>query len=136
MDNTKTYRGSCHCGRVRFEVDLDLRAGTGKCNCSFCWKARNWSAIVKPEALRTSAEPDALGSYSFGTHSNHHHFCKHCGIRTFSTGYIEQIGGAFASVFLSVLDDLDPAELVTAPVRYSNGRDNDWMHEPPERRHL
>ena len=132
----KTYAGSCHCGAVKFEADLDLSTGTGRCNCSYCAKVRNWSVIIKPDAFRLLAGEDALSAYEWGTKSAKHQFCKHCGVRTFSRGYIEQIGGAYVSVMLSCLDGVDPGELAAAPVRYMNGRDNKWFDAPSETRHL
>jgi hypothetical protein len=132
----KTYQGSCHCKAVRFEADIDLAQGTGKCNCSICWKLRNWSVLVKPHELRVHAGEDALGKYQFNTKTNEHNFCKHCGIRVFGHGYVEEIGGAYASIALAALDDLDPSELLAAPITYFDGRNNAWQERPAEVRHL
>ncbi|RZA19302.1 MAG: GFA family protein [Lysobacteraceae bacterium] len=128
----QTYAGSCHCGDVRFEVDLDLAEGGGKCNCSICRKTRNWSASAKPEAFRLLGDPEATSDYQFGSNSVHWRFCKRCGVRPYGEGDIPEAGGRFVSVQLACLDDVDAAALAAAPVRYANGRDNDWWHEPSD----
>jgi hypothetical protein len=34
------------------------------------------------------------------------------------------------------LDDIEPSELAELPVRYIDGRNNNWLSSPDETRHL
>lgn len=131
----KTYRGSCHCGAVRFEADIDLAQGTIKCNCTICTKMRFWGAVVRPEAFRLAGDAAQLGEYRYLTRRDGHAFCRQCGIHTFSTGESPRMG-PFVAVFVSCLDDATPEELAAAPVTWLDGRNDNWNTPPAETGHL
>jgi hypothetical protein len=131
----KTYRGSCHCGQVRFEADIDLSRGTLRCNCSICVKVRFWPAVVAPEAFRLLTGAEALSLYQFHTRTDEHFFCKHCGVRPFGTGDSPR-WGKFYGVNVTCLDDATDAELAAAPITYIDGRNDRWDRAPAEIRHL
>lgn len=132
----KTYRGSCHCGTVRFACELDLAKGTSKCNCSACAKGRFWKAIVMAPSFRLLQGKDALSDYQFGSNMIHHLFCRHCGIKPFGNATVEQLGGEFYAVNVACLDDVTPEELAAAPVQYEDGRHDHWDRPPAVTSHL
>jgi hypothetical protein len=138
----KTYRGSCHCGAVRFETALDLADGSTRCNCSLCFKARAWFAFAKgAERFRLLQGADALSEYRwtpptmkepFLTYA----FCKHCGIRVYARSELEKLGGTFHAVPVTTLDDLPASELAEVPVAFADGRHNHFDRPPADVRVL
>ena len=107
----KTYHGSCHCRGVTFEADIDLEKGTGKCNCTYCWKQRMWSAgRLEPSEFRLLTGEDMLGDYakSGDWGEVHHLFCTRCGITTHGHGRIVRVAPAterVASVSIAIYRD-------------------------------
>jgi hypothetical protein len=132
----KHYTGSCHCGAVCFEADIDLMAGTTKCNCTLSTKIRSWVVIVKPDAFKLVAGSDSLTDYQWGAKTIHFLFCKTCGVRPFGKGHRDALGGDFYAVSVASLDNVDPAELSQVPVRFVDGRNNDWQSPPEHTRYL
>jgi len=129
----KHYTGSCHCGTVRYEVDLDLSKGTVRCNCSICTKARAWFTFVKPEQLRMVAGEETMSEYRWTPPGRpgpflHYRFCKTCGVRLYGTGDAEFMGGKFYALAVATLDDVDPDDLAAAPMKFIDNR-----HDRPDR---
>jgi hypothetical protein len=128
QDNNKasTHRGSCHCGDNKFEVVVDATAGT-RCNCVICTKLAMTSAIVKPAAFRLLTDPAKLSSYSRMPEFVNRYFCARCHVLVYGAGDIPEIGGAFVSIPLNVLDDVDLAHV---SVTYWDGRHDNWQAGP------
>jgi len=127
----KTYRGSCHCGKVRYEAELDLAAGTLRCNCTFCRKARAWLAFTSVNDFRLLAGEDALKDYQHTPPGKpepflHLNFCGHCGVRPFARGGEMPGKGKFIAVNLGTLDDAPDEDLAGAPIHFADGKHDDW----------
>lgn len=76
-------RGSCHCGAVEFEIELqngleNLR----RCNCSICRRKGAIMADVPLERLRVTRGAEFLTLYQWNTKTAKHYFCMVCGIYT------------------------------------------------------
>jgi hypothetical protein len=127
--STKKHTGSCHCGDVKYAVEIDASSGT-RCNCTICTKVSMTGGIVKPEAFELLTDRANVSSYKFGAVGTRY-FCKRCGVHVYGDGFLEQIGGAFVSVYLNTLDDIDLSEV---KLGYWDGRHNNWqagMRETP-----
>jgi hypothetical protein len=111
------YRGSCHCGRVAFEVEGELK-GAMECNCSICSR-KGWLMWFVPQASFHLQTPDEnAGTYEFNRHVIRHRFCTTCGINPYSTG-VDRQGNAMAAINVRCLQDVD---LKSLPIKQFDGR--------------
>jgi hypothetical protein len=116
----KTYQGSCHCGAVRFEADLDLTQSTYRCNCSICRRTRFWPAIAREDGFRLVAGENELTQYLFNSRKNQHYFCRRCGVRPFGIGTETPIG-KMVGVNLGCLAGVSEEELARLPITFIDG---------------
>ncbi len=130
----KTYRGSCHCGTVTFEAELDLTQSSYRCNCSICKRTRFWPAVAKADGFRLLSGESELTQYLFNTRKNFHYFCKHCGVRAFGVGNETPMGKMYG-VNIGCLDDVSDEVLSQIPITYVDGR-NDQFGPPAHFAHL
>jgi hypothetical protein len=114
----RTYHGSCHCGRVRFEIDAEITRVT-RCNCSVCAKKGGLLLRVPPERFRLLVGEDALATYQFNTKVARHLFCSTCGMHPFSW---PRAAPDQYTINVRCLDDYDVA-LESPEVALFDGRD-------------
>lgn len=113
------YQGSCHCGKLAFEVEGTL-GGAMACNCSMCQRKGILMWFVPRENFRwrTPPAPGAMATYTFNKHVIQHHFCTTCGIHPFGEATAPN-GQPMAAVNIRCLEGVD---LNTIPVQQFDGR--------------
>jgi hypothetical protein len=110
----KMVSGSCHCGKVTFEVE-GAPAEALECNCSHCSRKGFLLWFVPREHLRTGTSIDQLASYRFNRHVIDHRFCPDCGCAPFSLGTAPD-GKETAAINIRCLEGIDLTEVKRVPV--------------------
>lgn len=77
------YKGGCHCGAIRFEVEAPAIIECTECNCSICSKSGYLHLIVPISKFKLLQGGDDLITYTFDSAVAKHKFCKVCGIKSF-----------------------------------------------------
>lgn len=115
---SKTYRGSCHCGSVTYEVQTDL-ATVLSCNCSICSRAGYLLAFVPAEQFKLLSGKDAQRDYQFNKRNIHHLFCGTCGVRSFGHG----TGPDGSQMYAVNVRTLEGVDLDALKIQKVNGKD-------------
>ena len=112
------HRGSCHCGRIAFEVEGDPQ-GLMACNCSICRRKGSLLWFVPRGDLRLLTPAADMSTYTFNKHLIRHHFCPVCGMQPFAEADDPRSGKPMAAVNVRCLEDLDFEAL---PVKRFDGK--------------
>ncbi|HTQ00524.1 MAG TPA: GFA family protein [Casimicrobiaceae bacterium] len=99
------HQGSCHCGRIAFEVEGDIKSAMA-CNCSMCQRKGTLMWFVPRDALRLTTPEANLATYTFNKHVIQHRFCPVCGIHPYGEG-TDPKGNRVAAVNIRCLTDID-----------------------------
>ena len=111
------HRATCHCGKVAIEFDSDIQ-GALSCNCSICSRSGALLTFLPRDAVKVTAAPDAMTTYTFNKHNIQHKFCKHCGIQSFAFGK-DPKGNEMAAINVRCLENF---EFENLPVKHFNGK--------------
>lgn len=111
------HKGSCHCGRVAFEVEGDIGEAM-VCNCSICSRKGALMWFVPRDQLRLLTPDENAATYTFNKHVIKHRFCPVCGIHPYGEG-VDPHGKRMAAINIRCLEDVDPASI---PVRHFDGK--------------
>ncbi len=122
----RTYRGSCHCGKVQFEIRSTLKPAN-RCNCSLCRRRAAVMTRVPASDFRLLAGEDALGLYQFNTRVAKHYFCGTCGIYTF---HRPRVAPELYGVNVGCLEGVDPLSLEVGLI---DGEAYSVVEEPPRK---
>jgi len=116
-----THSGGCHCGKVRFEVDAPSCIDADRCNCSICRMTGYLHLIVSKEDFHLVSGGDDLETYTFNTGAAQHHFCCHCGVKSF---YVPRSHPEGISVNVNCLDPATIESLAVTPFDGANWEEN------------
>ena len=100
----KTYKGSCHCGAITFQIKSDFPELT-TCDCSICTKKNALMVKVHESNMEILTGQESLTTYQFHTHTAEHYFCKVCGIYPF---HRKRVTPDNFGVNVHCLEDFDP----------------------------
>ena len=107
------HQGSCHCGRIAFEVEGEIQQ-LMECNCSHCSRKGYLLWFVPREQLRLATPEGDLATYTFNKHVIKHHFCATCGCAPFGFGK-DPKGVDTVAVNIRCLSELDRSKLKVVP---------------------
>lgn len=103
-----TYKGSCHCGRIAFEVEGQIDQ-VMDCNCSNCSRRGYLLWFAPRENLKLLTPEANLSTYTFNKHVIKHHFCGVCGSAPFGEGATKNgTGKVMAAINTRCLENFDP----------------------------
>ncbi len=76
-------KGGCHCGAVRFAIEVATSVELLDCNCSICARTGYLHLNIPHAQFKLLQGQNNLNSYRFGTGAAEHLFCRICGIKSF-----------------------------------------------------